>query len=370
MKVVHSYKTYFPESCGGTEQVIKNICRGCARYDIKSSVLTTTAGKAGSLSLEEASVERYCRTIDVASSPLSTSLFFRFNRAINGADIIHYHFPWPQNDLMHLTYGRRKPAVVTYHSDIVRQRVLKVFYRPFMKRFLSAVDRIVVTSPNYLETSDDLKPYRDKVTVIPIGIDAYGPTTEYQERLDYWRGRLGKPFALFVGVLRYYKGLHYLLNAIQGSSCKVVIAGSGPMDTSLRSQASALGLDNVEFLGQIDDADKHALFELSRCVVFPSHLRSEAFGVTLLEGAQHARPLITAEIGTGTSYVNQDGVTGIVVPPADPQALRLALDMLMNDPELAARMGLAARERFLQYFSAERMCSAYHALYSDMLARA
>jgi len=101
--------------------------------------------------------------------------------------------------------------------------------------------------------------------------------------------------------------------------------------------------------------------------VFPSHLRSEAFGVTLLEGAMHARPLISSEIGTGSSYVNIDGETGIVVPPADPAALRAAMRRLQDDPALAAQMGARARARFESLFTAQQMGEAYLALYRKVL---
>src|SRR5690606_1882198 len=112
---------------------------------------------------------------------------------------------------------------------------------------------------------------------------------------------------------------------------RIVIAGSGPIEGELKRQAAELNLRNVHFLGHVSDREKVALFKLSRAVVFPSYLRSEAFGVTLLEGAMFGRPLISTEIGSGTSHVNIHGETGLVVPPGSPKALRAGMDRLYED---------------------------------------
>ncbi|WP_276527368.1 glycosyltransferase [Microvirgula aerodenitrificans] len=138
------------------------------------------------------------------------------------------------------------------------------------------------------------------------------------------------------------------------------------METELRAQAQRLGLHNVHFLGPLPDEDKAALLVLCLGVVFPSHLRSEAFGVTLIEGAMHGKPLVSCEIGTGTSYINLDGETGLVVPPGNVQALRQALDRLWHEPALAAAMGARARQRYLGHFTARHMVERYAALYRDV----
>ncbi|MEJ2613012.1 MAG: glycosyltransferase, partial [Candidatus Thiodiazotropha sp.] len=107
---------------------------------------------------------------------------------------------------------------------------------------------------------------------------------------------------------------------------------------------------------------------LCRAVVFPSHLRSEAFGVTLLEGAIHSKPLISTEIGTGTSYINIDGESGFVVPPADAKSLREAMLRLAQDEALAQRMGRAARQRYETLFTGRVMGERYVGLYKRLLS--
>jgi len=182
-----------------------------------------------------------------------------------------------------------------------------------------------------------------------------------------WASRLGNKFFLFVGVLRYYKGLHILLEAAGHTQANIVILGEGPEGVRLRLAAQRLGLSNVHFVGALPDADKNALFELCRAVVFPSHLRSEAFGMTLLEGARACKPLICCEIGTGTTAINIHLESGLVVPPDDPLALSAAIDRLAADDDLHLRLGQGARARWQRHFTPRVVGQAYQRLYEELL---
>lgn len=128
-----------------------------------------------------------------------------------------------------------------------------------------------------------------------------------------------------------------------------------------------MGIDNIHFLGALQDDDKSALLQLCTCLVFPSHLRSEAFGISLLEGALYSKPLISSEIGTGTTFINIDGLTGLVVPPSDPRALRKAMDEIWFNPEKARTFGQAAQQRFEKLFTADKMIESYAGLYMSLL---
>ncbi len=284
--------------------------------------------------------------------------------------MVHYQFPWPFADLLHLlhrTYLQNKATVVTYQSDVVRQRHLLRLYRPLMTRFLNTVDAVVATSPGYIATSTVLQTLAKPVHMVPNGLDETTLPPAPAERLAHWRQQCGEGFFLFVGVLRYYKGLHTLVEAARGFAGQIVLAGDGPEQASLAAQIKALGLTNIKLLGHVDDADKRALLQLARAFVFPSHLRSEAFGMSLVEAAMQAKPLISCEIGSGTSYVNEHGVTGIVVPPEDPAALRAAMQDLLENTAGAARMGDAARQRYVQLFTGAHMAQAYHQIYQALL---
>jgi len=369
MRVLHVYRTYFPDTQGGLEEVIRQICRNTRDLGVESRVfMLSTNPKPKVLKREEAEVHRFHRTFEIASCGIALGALTGFRELVDWADVIHYHFPWPFADLLHF-FGRvNKPSLVTYHSDIIRQKGLLWFYRPLMRAFLNSVDAIVPTSQNYFATSKELGRYAEKVEVIPIGLDDETYPMVSDENLSSIRERVGEDFFLFVGVLRYYKGLHILLDALQGTSLRCVIVGAGPVENELKQHASSLGLDNVQFLGYVEDTEKIALMQLCRAVVFPSHLRSEAFGVTLVEGAIHGKPLISTEIGTGTSFVNLDGETGFVVPPKDAKNLRKAMLCLAEDQKLAERMGRASRTRYESLFTGHLMGERYAHLYNKLVS--
>ena len=370
LKVLHLYRTYFPDSQGGLEEVIRQICLGTGRHGVTSRVFTLSDEPYPRvLARVEGKVIRVRKTFEVASCGVAFTGIGHFAREVAWADIVHYHYPWPFSDLMYLLLGRSKPAVLTYHSDIVRQKFLLSMYSPLMRHYLGSMDRIVATSPNYFATSEVLNSFADKVEVIPIGLEepSYQPLGDTNNDLAEALDRYGRDFFLFVGVLRYYKGLHILLDAINGAPYKVVIVGAGPVEDELRKQVDRLGLDNVIFAGYISDREKMALFQLCRAVVFPSYLRSEAFGVTLLEGAMSARPLISAEVGSGTSHVNVHEETGLVVEAGSSVALRAAMDELFGDKAKAVRMGKNARLRYEALFTGRLMGERYAKLYADVL---
>ena len=160
-----------PYAHGGAQQVIYEICEGTKRYGIDCEVLALTSQESDTKIVGRHRVHFQQRTAKFASTDLSMSAVARLRELAANADVVHYHFPWPMMDIAHFLVLHGKPSVVTYHSDIVRHRFLYSFYRPIMHRFLASADAIVATSPAYARTSPVLSRYRNKVRVIPIGID-------------------------------------------------------------------------------------------------------------------------------------------------------------------------------------------------------
>ena len=368
MRVLHFFKTYYPDTTGGIEQVIFQLCQGTRRLGVESQVLTISQNPTPArLQVADHQVVRVKETLNLASTGLSMGVFSQFKEMAADADVVHFHFPWPLMDLVHFATGHGRPTVLSYHSDIVKQRTLLKLYTPLMKRFLRSMDRIVVASPNYLDSSEALKPFADKTVVIPYGLNQSAYPEASTETLSRLRKSLPEKFFLFVGVLRYYKGLDSLLNALEGVDYPVVILGSGPNELELKAQAQKLQLRNVQFLGRLDDEEKVCLLQMCYALVFPSHLRSEAFGISLLEASMHGKPMISCEIGTGTTYVNIHEETGLAVPPDSPVALREAMHRLWNNPEETQRFGNNARARFQELFTADRMCESMVQVYNEVI---
>lgn len=294
-----------------------------------------------------------------------------FRALVRESDVVHYLFPWPYADILH-ECAPSKPSVLTYISDIVRQKYLDAAYAPLMWRTLKSMDAIVSNAPAYASGSTVLtdQSIRARVRQIPLGLDEHSYSQLGDDDVSTRLGlETGEPFFLFIGVLRYYKGLHTLLEAAASVRARVLIAGSGPEKAALHQQARQLGLKNVIFAGQVSDAEKVAL--LTRCcaLVLPSHLRSEAYGMVLVEASMFGKPMVSCEIGTGTSFVNLDGETGFVVPPESPQALAQAMNTLLAEHSLAQQFGRAARRRYESLFSGPALGLAYTSLFREVLGQ-
>ncbi len=371
MKVLHVYKTYYPDTVGGVEQVIRGLAMGGRAQGVQADVLVLSAAvkQPETLTIDGITVHRYPTTIDVASTPFSTREARDFARFIAPYDVLHYHFPWPFGDVLHALAGHRKPSVVTYHSDIVKQKWLKKAYSPLMNWFLGHVDAIAPTSPGYLESSADLAPFREKCTVIPLGLNPAAYPSPDAAAIAKNRAHYGERYFAFVGVFRYYKGLQFLLEAAKQVPANIVLIGDGPLRREYEIESARLGLTNVHFLGRVDEQTKMDILAGAHAFVFPSHLRSEAFGLGLLEAAMLGIPMISCKIGTGTNYVNLDGETGIVVPPAEPAALAKAMNRLLEHVDEARASGQRAKARFEACFTLQKMTDAYLDMYSRVAAK-
>ena len=367
MKVLHVYRTYFPDTQGGAEEVVRQICRNTKSLGVESRVFYPSSNpEPAVIDSEEALLVRVKKNFEIASCGFCLGGFGEFRKQVEWADIVHYHFPWPFADIMNMVSRVDRPTLVTYHSDIVRQQWLGSLYEPLMNKFLGSMNQIVATSRNYANSSNVLESHRDRVSVVPIGIDESSYPTPSQNDLDGVEETYGRDFFLFIGVWRYYKGLQFLLDALKDKPYRAVIVGSGPEERHIRKMVDKLELENVSMPGYVNDVTKVSLLSLCRAFVLPSHLRSEAFGVTLLESAMLGKPMISTEVGTGTSYINKDMETGCVVKPGDPEALATAMDFLYNRPDESARMGANARIRFEASFTGELMGKNYAAIYQSL----
>ncbi len=183
------------------------------------------------------------------------------------------------------------------------------------------------------------------------------------------RRRLGQPLLLFVGRLRYYKGLHYLLRALGDlPGVGLAVVGSGPMEAEWKGLAKELGVaGRAHFLGEIADGELPACYHAADCFVLPACERSEAYGLVQVEAMAAGLPVICTELGTGTSFVNLHGETGLVVPPRDPHALAEACRSLLADADLRRRMGAQGRARALAEFTLERMVERVEAVYEEVM---
>ena len=371
MRVLHVLKTFFPDTYGGIEQVVHTLASHTQPLGVENRVLVLTPGEPRR-GIEPTGYEviRYKRDLYVASTGFSISLLKNFRKEAAWADVMHMHFPWPYADLCYLLSGMNKPSLISYHSDVVNQVQLNKLYAPLRDRYLAKMSRIYAASPGIMQSSPVLQKFKDKTRLITYGIEHFEQIPLEDPAVQAWRAKFGPKFFMFLGALRYYKGLHVLLDALKDRNYPTVIVGRGDQHEALKAQARQLGLTNLHFVPEVTNEEKRSLMRAAYGFVFPSHMPSEAFGIVLAEAAQQGTPMITCEIGTGTSYVNLDGQTGLVVPPSDSVSFGQALDIFWQQPEQVKVWGRNALARYTENFMAETMAQRYIGAYRELLGQA
>ncbi|MGE0886153.1 MAG: glycosyltransferase [Blastocatellales bacterium] len=286
------------------------------------------------------------------------------------ADIVHLHLPNPMAVMAYLASGHRGKLVVTYHSDVVRQRLLGKAFQPILKRALDKCSAIIATSPNYLESSPVLSAYRDRCHVIPYGIQWEQFANCDQSAVEAVHAKYGERLILSVGRLVYYKGFEYLIRAMSQVRGRLLIIGDGPLRGSLEQEARTRGVsDKVVFLGELQNEETIPYYHAADMFALASIARSEAFGIVQLEAMACGKPVVNTGLDSGVPFVSLDGITGLTVPPQNEDALASAINQLLNDSALRAIYGSAARERVREEFSLDVMTRRTLRLYKQVIGQ-
>nr|WP_318379020.1 glycosyltransferase [uncultured Enterobacter sp.] len=370
MKILHLSKYYKPYS-GGIEQVVADISEGCLLKGIESSVLAVNHS-ADSYDYDFNGVHVYgCKSdYHYASADISLSYILKLRKIIDDFDVIHVHLPNPLASLA-LLFARHKnkKIVVHWHSDIVKQKKLKVLYQPLQQWLLKRADAIITTSPVYAEHSIDLMPFRNKIKVIPIGINSenYQVNDDIVQQI---KARYpGKKIIFSLGRLVYYKGFEYLVEAAKYLSDEyvILIGGNGEEKNKLINLIQQNNLqDKVKLLGFVKDEELPSYFASCDIFCLPSIEKSEAFGVVQLEAFLFNVPVVSCDIkGSGVGWVNKNTVSGLVVPPKNPEAIAEAFKYIVQHPDDFA----GVNQYFKKNFHAEVMVDNTAQLYKEITSQ-
>ena len=367
-----TFGRYADDNFGGLERYVFELARA-----LESQVRYTNivAERGGAPDVQMVGETVYARPwVSIAGTPVCPTMPWHALAHHRRAPFDLVHLQFPADPMAHLSSAllpRGVKRVISWHSDIVRQQKLLALYRPFLERLLRSADAIIAATPAHISSSQQLDavPDRARLHVVPYGFDL----SRFRERpalADELRRRYGARFLVFaLGRHVYYKGFEFLIRAMaQMPEAAVMLGGQGPLTAELERIARECGVaGRVHFLGRIAEADLPAYYHASDAFCLCSVEPAEGFGIVQVEAMASGKPVVCCELGNGVTWVNQDGITGLVVPPADPAALARAFRRLLAEPGLRAQLGEQGRSRAFSVFTLEAMARGTLAVYRAVL---
>ena len=366
VSILHVGK-FYPPHPGGMETHVRDLAiRQAVVAEV--SVIVANSGRRQECSvMDGVRVTRVARIATIASMPVCPGLSAAIRRS--PADLVHIHMPNPGAALAFLMSGHTGRLVITHHADTLGRRALRVLSDPFVNRLMRRADRITVSSARYLESSEELAPFRDKCSVVPLGIDTQRAASADSATIRQLHKEFGQPLILAVGRLVPYKGFDFLIRAMKHVNARLLLIGAGPQYNALVRLAASEGVEKkITMLGRVEDIG--AYLAAASLFVLPSVTRAEAFGLVQLEAMAAGRPVINTNIDSGVPEVCIDGKTGITVPPRDVAALSEAICLLLDRKDLRDQLGQEGKARVNAEYTADLMSARTFSVYAEVLGAA
>ena len=371
IKVLEVNKLYYPIT-GGIERLVQQIAEGLnSKVDIKVLVCQKK-GKGTRELVNGVDVIRAGSAGVLFSLPISLSFILKLRRLSKEVDIIHFHVPFPLGDLACLLANFKGKVVVSWHSDIVRQKKMMKLYKPLLIKFLNRADMILVATQGHIDGSDYLIEYRDKCRIVPYGVE---PNIEkladmfIAEQRESVNTQDKTTKFLFIGRLVYYKGCEILVEAFSKvHNAELILVGTGPLESTLRQKVNELGInEKVVFRGSISDEEMVDCIRYCDVLVLPSIIKSEAFGLVQLEAMVFEKPVINTNLPSGVPYVSINKETGLTVEPGSVKQLTKAMQWLVDHEEERRIMGKKGRIRAKKYFTTPDMINNIENVYMELI---
>lgn len=380
-RIINSnYNKRYPH--GGTEAAAYNlaVCMGQKNHEV--NVFTSSIDSKDSIERHKnIIIHRYGTNFKIESANVSYNLFRK--PVIHQVDIIHTHFSTPPSELAALRYAKKKkiPFVLTYHGDaqndfgnFLRRISVSLYNKHFLDKVLSHADVIISPSEYYIDESRFLGRYRDKIVVIPNGINLSDFDIPYSK--DECREKLGLPLQnkiiLSLGGLAPYKGPHVLIKAMREVIKKVpdarlILVGGSKMKGELEELARKLGVKNyVKFAGFVTEDVKPLYYRAADVFVLPSIMRKEVFPIVLLESSASGLPMVVSDLDTFKCIIER-GYNGLFTKKGDEKNLADAIIYLLGNEEVREKMGKNARDKVEDY-SWEKIAGKTERLYELVLS--
>ncbi|MEH1820658.1 MAG: glycosyltransferase [Nostoc sp.] len=381
-RIVHLSK-YYPPDRGGIETHVQTLARTQAALGAEVHVVCVNGfDKQRPLFTKTKTVNeidcgvhvtRLGRLLSFARFDFCPEILSKLSQLLNEPNtVLHIHTPNPTMLLALTMLRRHVPLIITHHSDIIKQKILKYGLRPFEYLIYSESSRILTTSLQYIQGSKFLQLYRHKLNNLPLGIDFKNyskPNKKAVNFTSYLKEKYGELIWLAVGRLVYYKGLHIAIEALTLVPGILIIVGVGPLEQELKTLAEKLGVsDRIVWLGHVSEDELIGAYHAATALWFPSNVRSEGFGLVQVESMASSCPVINADIpGSGVPWVSRHEQEGLTIPINNPVALAKAAKRLLYEPGLRNRLATACRKRS-EYFNHLTMAQRSFEFYEEVLS--
>ena len=376
MKILQFGK-FYPPDVGGIETAIYNITEELNKKGIKCDVLCSNSKREYKKEIIDRGSYKYIvyRTKSygkIASTSITPQMIFKLKEIIDNYDIIHLHHPDPMaNFALFLVNPKKQKIVIHWHSDIIRQKFALKFYRPLLNWMLKKADVIIGSSTKYIEESEQLKKFKNKCVPIPYGIKKENLKINEEKIKEIKKKFENKKIIFSLGRFIYYKGFEYLIESSKylPDDYVIVIGGEGKLKEKYEKLIMNNNLLNKVFLiGKIPQTHLGSYYKACDLFCLPSIEKSEAFGLVIVEAMSFGKPVVATNIkGSGVSWVNQNGVTGLNVEPKNPKALADAIRFICENPEIYIKMSKNALKRFEEEFTVEKEILKILKIYNKLL---
>jgi glycosyltransferase involved in cell wall biosynthesis len=355
MRIFHCYKVFFPEVDGGIPEVIHSLAVAHADRARVNILVSRPFGTGSHEATPSFDLRKIMSLGELMSLPISPTYAFEMKRRIKGADLVVLHAPFPLGDIGILLAGKAAPPlVVHWHADFDSRFHAQPLIQKLVSETLKRSKAIIVSHEQLVNSSAMLQPFRDKVRVVPFGIDAaHWSHVTRQEKDRIASIRASHPrMLLAIGRLVAYKGFDVLIRAMENIDGTLVIVGAGKLRQKLERKAYDLGVgERVTFSGYLPEPEVKLYLHAARALVMPSVSNNETFGLVQLEAMATGRAVINTSLPTGVPFVARDALEALTVPPGDSDALAVAIGRILDEPGLAERLGQAGAERAEASFS-------------------
>lgn len=345
---------------GGVEKVMYDLTLGLSERGIHCDMLcATTEGHPGGIIPlnKHGRVIALPTMVKAAATTIAPQMVTKLRQIAKDYDVIHIHHPDPMACLALFLSGYKGKVILHWHSDILKQKTMLRLYSPLQNWLIRRADLILGTSPTYVEQSPFLQTVKHKIDFLPIGVP---PVEADEQRIAHIRGQYPNKRIIFtLGRLVEYKGYEYLVRAAQSlpDDVIVLIGGIGPLKEQLTQLIEQLNVhEKVKLIGFVSDEDLPAYYHVAQLFVLSSIMKTEAFAIVQIEAMSCGKPVVSCHIpGSGVSWVNQDGISGLVVEKENPQALAEALNKVLSDPNLYSNLAEGAKKRYEELFTNKKM---------------